>query len=249
MIQEVWLGDCLELMKNIPDKSVDMILCDLPYGTTACGWDVVIPFAPLWEQYKRVVKDKAAIVLFGSEPFSSHLRLSNLKMYKYDWYWRKERLTNVMQIKRRPGKIIENISVFYEKQCNYFPQKTLYLGPERKNVVGAATFGNLVDGGKLKPRNYKDDGTRYPLQLLDFKRNLRKLSHPTEKPVPLLEYLIKTYTNEGDLVLDNCAGSGSTLVAAKNLGRQFIGIERDDIYFEIAKRRVSVTEIQTRRNS
>jgi DNA modification methylase len=231
-------GDCLEKMKSIPDKSVDLVLVDPPYQTTNLEWDQIIPFEPMWSELKRIRKPNSAIVIFGSEPFSSMLRTSNLKEFKYDWYWKKERITNVMQVKKRAGKIVECISVFYEGQCKYYPQKTIHTGELRKNKVKSATFGELVDGGKLKPREYVDDRTRYPTQLLEFKRNMRNLLHPTEKPVDLLEFLIKSYTQEKDVVLDFTIGSGSCGVAALNTKRSFIGIEKDEKYFELAKNRI-----------
>ncbi len=216
-----------------------MVLCDLPYGTTACKWDIIIPFEPLWRQYKRIIKDNGAIVLFGSEPFSSYLRLSNIGWYKYDWYWQKERPTNVMQIKRRAGKVIETISVFYNKQCTYNPQKTEYSGELRTNKIKNGSLGKLIDSGEGVPVPYLDDRTRYPIQLLKFNRDiLINNLHPTQKLVALFEYLIKTYTNKGDLVLDNCIGSGTTAVACKELGRKFIGIDNILKYCEIAKRRI-----------
>jgi site-specific DNA-methyltransferase (adenine-specific) len=235
-------GDCLKLMKTIPDKFIDAIICDLPYGTTACKWDSVIPFEPLWEQYKRIIKDNGAIVLFGQEPFSSMLRMSNIKDFKYDWYWQKERFTNVMQIKRRPGKVIEIASVFYKTQCVYNPQKKQHTGKLVTNRVGKnGSFSALVDSKQRMPSNYRDDRTRHPLQLIKFNRDTiakGKNLHPTQKPVALMEYLVKTYTNQSDTVLDNCMGSGTTGVACKNLGRKFIGIEQDANYFEIASKRI-----------
>jgi site-specific DNA-methyltransferase (adenine-specific) len=230
------LGDCLDVMKSIPDKSIDAIICDLPYGTTACKWDSIIPFEPLWEQYKRIIKDNGAIVLFGQEPFSSQLRLSNIEWYKYDWYWQKERITNVFQVKRRTGKIIEPISVFYNKQPTFNPQKTQHFGkPVKNNPKGNHTKTSALN--TIKVTAYKDDGTRNPIQLIKFNRDLNKL-HETQKPVALMEYLVKTYTNENDIVLDNCIGSGTTGIACKNLNRKFIGIEKDNNYFEIAKNRI-----------
>lgn len=232
-------ADCFDIFELIQDQSIDLILTDPPYGTTDCFWDDVLPLDPLWLELERILKPNSPTLLFGQEPYSSKLRLSNLRNFKYDWYWRKERMTNIMQVKKRPGKIIETISVFYKGQCKYYPQKTKHLGPLRSNKVGAATFGKLVDGGKLKPRDYKDDGTRYPLQVLDFKRpNLRDLVHPTEKPVELMEYLIKSYTEEGDMVLDFTMGSGTTGVACKNLNRSFIGIEKDKKYYKVASKRI-----------
>ena len=236
-------GDCLELMKEIQDNSIDMILCDLPYGTTACKWDDVIPFDKLWEQYERITKDNGAIVLFGQEPFSSLLRISNLKTYKYDWYWEKERLTNISQVKRRAGKTVETISVFYKKQPTYNPQMSIYTGPKRTNKVKNGKLGILTDNQNKKVYEYKDNGLRYPTQILKFKRDCLTCNlHPTQKPVALLEYLIKTYTNEKETVLDNCMGSGSTGVACINTNRNFIGFELDEHYFNIAKERLGVKE-------
>ena len=219
-------GDCLEKMKDIPDKSIDMILCDLPYGTTACKWDVVIPFEPLWEQYKRIIKDRGAVVLFGSEPFSSYLRMSNIKQYKYDWVWRK-RAVNFLNAKKQPLREVENIMVF--NALNYYPQGLIYKPRINKRSNSTETNG---EHGLDNFSEY----TNYPKNTLDFK-NERGL-HPTQKPVALLEYLIKTYTNEGETVLDNCMGSCSTGIACINTNRQFIGIEKDDKYFEIAKKRI-----------
>lgn len=237
-------GDCLKLMKDIPDKSVDMILCDLPYGTTACKWDTVIPFEPLWEQYNRIIKDNGAIVLFGSEPFSTLLRYSNLKMYKYDWYWKKERPTNIFQVKRRPAKYCEIISVFYKKQCTYNGTKIASSGKiVKNNPKGTHSITTALNQIKVTP--YQDDGTRYQCEILNFKRDVQTCRlHPTQKPIALLEYLIKTYTNEGDTLLDNCMGSGSTGVACINTNRKFIGIELDEGYFDIAKKRIEETKKQ-----
>lgn len=232
-------GDCMELMSKIPDNSIDLVLCDLPYGTTKCNWDIVIPFESLWKEYNRVCKENAPILLFGQEPFSSLLRISNLKMYKYDWYWEKERLTNIAQVKKRAGKIIETISVFYRKQPTYNPQMIAYTGKPRTNKVKNGKLGVLVDQQGKPVHEYTDSGLRYPTQLLKFQRDCLTCNlHPTQKPVALLEYLIKTYTNVGDTVLDNCMGSGSTGVAAINLERNFVGIELDETYFEIAKKRI-----------
>lgn len=240
---KLYLGDCLEIMNNIPDHSVDMILCDLPYGTTPLKWDTNLPMDKLWKQYDRVIKagGGGAVVLFGQEPFSSFLRLSNIKEYKYDWYWQKEAPTNVFQMKRRPGKDIETISVFYDKQCTYNPQMTIYTGKPVSNKIGNnARFSDTIQGnGNKKPLEYVDNGLRYPRQVLKFNRvNKRNTLHPTQKPVELLEYLIKTYTNEGETVLDNCMGSGSTGVACINTSRNFIGIEKEEKYFNIAVDRI-----------
>ena len=236
---ELWNGDCLELMKNISDKSIDCIICDLPYGTTSCSWDIIIPLDKLWEQYNRIIKDNGVIILFGQEPFSSLVRLSNLKDYKYDIYWEKERLTNINQVKKRVGKTIETISIFYKKQCTYNPQMIKYDGKPRTNKVKDGKLGKLTDTNEKKVFEYHDTGYRYPTQVWRFKRDCLKSNlHPTQKPLALVEELVKTFTNEGDLVLDNTMGSGTTGVACKRLNRDFIGIEKDEKYFEIAKERI-----------
>jgi len=193
----------------------------------------------MWEQLKRIIKPNGAIVLFGQEPFSSSLRCSNLSMFKYDWYWEKERLTNIHQVKRRAGKTVENISIFYEKQCPYNPQMQNYDGPIRSNKVKSGKLAGLSDSSPKKVKEYKDNGTRYPTQVLRFKRDILTSNlHPTQKPVALMEYLIKTYTNEGETVLDFTMGSGTTGVACANTNRNFIGIELDQDYFGIAKKRI-----------
>jgi len=231
-------GDCINEMKNIPDKSIDMVLCDPPYGTTACKWDVVIPFEPMWEQLKRIIKDNGTICLFGSEPFSSHLRLSNIKMFKYDWYWRKPKGTGHLNAKKMPLKDTELVSVFQNK-INYFP--IFSSGKPYKNKAGSdhsqktsmtETYGDYS--------NFRNDNTgiRYPKTGIDFPVVERGTLHPTQKPVLLLEYLIKTYTLENETILDFTMGSGSTGVACKNLNRNFIGIEKDETYFKIAEQRI-----------
>ena len=235
-------GDCLEKMKDIPDKSVDMILTDPPYGTTACKWDVVIPFEPMWNELKRITKDNGAICLFGSEPFSSHLRMSNLKMFKYDWIWLKSRPTGHLNAKHRPLTGFEICSIFGAKK--YYPQ-TQKIAP--KKVKNSASdlqrnknnVTSTVSGG-LK-RDYIQTQTNYPKGVLEFKSESRTV-HPTQKPVDLLEYLIKTYTLENETVLDFTMGSGSTGVACKNLNRNFIGIEKDETYFNIAQNRINAKE-------
>ena len=237
----VWLmkGDCLERMKEIESGSVDLILTDPPYNTTSCSWDLQIPFEAMWFELKRIIKPNGAIVLFGIEPFSSFLRCSNIKDYKYDWYWQKERPTNVMQVKRRAGKVVETISVFYSSQCLYKPQKTAHTGELRTNKIKNGTLGVLIDSKSSVPTSYQDDGTRYPIQVLKFNRDCLKSNlHPTQKPVALMEYLIRTYTNENETVLDFTFGSGTTGVACINTNRKFIGIEMDDHYFDIGSKRI-----------
>ena len=237
-------GDCLELMKSIPNKSIDAIICDLPYGTTACKWDSVIPFEALWEQYKRIIKDNGAIVLFSVEPFGSLVRTSNLNWYKYDWYWDKKHGANFAQANKRPLKNIECISVFYNKPPIYNPQKTKNpKGVETRNKYTPSKQKDVFVGQVALAKEYASSGSLYeadmllPKSLIEFSREYKPL-HPTQKPVALMEYLVKTYTNQGDTVLDNCMGSGTTGVACKNLGRKFIGIEQDANYFEIASKRI-----------
>ena len=227
-------GDCLEIMKNIPDGSVDMIICDLPYGTTACKWDSIIPFEELWKGYCRIIKDDGAIILFGSEPFTSILICSQISLFRYDLIWDKQKGCDFLNANRKPLKSHENILVFYKKSPTYNKQYW-YSTPYKK-----------INGNKKQSSVYHDshdvdtestDGKRNPLSILSFPRDGNRV-HPTQKPVALLEYLIKTYTNEGETVLDNCMGSGSTGVACVNTNRRFIGIELDDKYFEIAKQRI-----------
>jgi site-specific DNA-methyltransferase (adenine-specific) len=221
-------GDCLDVMQEIPNNSIDCIICDLPYGTTACSWDIVIPLDKLWMEYKRITKPNAAIILFGQEPFSSLLRVSNLSDYRYDIYWEKERLTNINQVKRRVGKTVETISVFYKKQCTYNPQMIKYTGKPRSNKVKNGKLGKLSDCNEKPVFEYRDNGLRYPTQVWRFKRDcLTSNLHPTQKPLALIEELVKTYSNESDTVLDNCMGSGTTGVACKNLNRNFYGIEKE----------------------
>jgi DNA modification methylase len=241
-------GDCLELMKNIPDKSIDMVLCDPPYGTTACKWDVVIPFDLMWIELKRITKDKGAICLFGSEPFSSHLRLSNLKMFKYDWVYEKDNGTNFLNAKFQPFKVHETISVFsymassYSKKgsMEYYPQKTFGHKTYRTtNKKSNLTYHSCPDNYFVE----NIDGSRFPRSCLKY--NTERGFHPTQKPVALLEYLIKTYTLENETILDFTMGSGSTGVACVNLSRKFIGIEKDDKYFMIAQARIDSSLLES----
>ena len=228
------LGDCLERMKEIPDGSVDMILTDPPYGTTACKWDSIIPLEPMWEQLKRIIKPNGAIVMTASQPFTSVLVTSNLKMFKYEWIWRKPKGTGHLNAKKQPMRNHEGVVVFYKKQTTYNPQKTqgkpYMCQPKKKQYEGYGKHERTATNNK--------DGMRYPLTVQEFESNMRGSLHPTQKPVALMEYLIKTYTNENETVLDFTMGSGSTGVAAKNLNRKFIGIEMDEGYFNIAQDRI-----------
>ena len=239
-IDKIYNEDCLTGMQKIDDKTIDCIICDLPYGTTKCSWDIIIPFDKLWEQYNRIIKDNGAIILFGQEPFSSLLRVSNLKDYRYDIYWQKERLTNIMQVKRRVGKDIETISIFYKNQCTYNPQMVKYDGPKRGNKVKNGKLGKLVDDNNdKKVFEYNDTGFRYPTQVWKFKRDILTSNiHPTQKPIALYEELIKTYSNPGDLLLDNCSGSGTIAIAALNTGRHFIGFETNENYYNESLKRI-----------
>lgn len=241
MIQELWNGECLQLMaERIADKSVDMILCDLPYEVTARQkWDVIIPFEPLWEQYRRIIKDNGAIVLFATEPFRSKLIVSNFKEFKYDLIWEKNKVTGFLNAKKQPLRQHESILVFYKRPPTYNPQMTTGHTP-----VHAFTHGkeSLVYG-KVGKMSGGGSTERYPTSILRFpvvNNDDPERIHTAQKPVPLLEYLIKTYTNEGEMVLDNCCGSGSTCIAAKNLGRQFIGIEQSEEMYEKCRERMKL---------
>ncbi len=235
---KLYCGDCLEKMREIGDKSIDMVLCDLPYGKTACKWDSVIPFDKLWEQYHRIIKNNGAIVLFGSEPFTSMLICSNIKMFKYSWVWNKKFASNFSICKYQPLKIHEDICVFSIKTHKYIPQITQRDSPivmgKNRSEHGSA---NLTYAKKEYDK--KVYTTKQPQSILEYSvRDGKRGSHPTQKPVALLEYLIKTYTNEGETVLDNTMGSGSTGVACVNTNRKFIGIEMDENYFNIACDRI-----------
>jgi len=228
-------GDCLELMKQIPGGSVDMILCDLPYGTTACKWDTIIPFEPLWEQYKRIIKDNGAIVLTASQPFTSALVMSNTNLFKYNFVWIKPQGVDPFMAKIRPLNNIEDVLVFGRGKVNYFPQmsegKPYHV--VRDKVPRVKETNNTV----MKQTETINTGERLPTRTLNFKQE--KGLHPTQKPVALFEYLIKTYTNEGDLILDNAAGSGTTAVAARNIGRNYILIEKEQEYIDIINKRLA----------
>ena len=231
---ELIQGDCLEKMKDIPDKSIDMVLCDLPYGTTACKWDTVIPFEPLWEQYKRIIKDNGAIVLTASQPFTSALVMSNVKMFKYCWIWNKKKGGSPLLSKIQPIRITEDVVIFGNGKLLYNPIMT----PRDKPVSRGKNKGTVSETTNNAFTEDKIHTEYYPKSIIEISNaDQSNRLHPTQKPVALFEYLIKTYTNEGDLVLDNCMGSGTTGVACKNLNRNFIGIELDPEYYKIAEKR------------
>lgn len=231
---ELHLGDCLEVMKSIPDGSVDLILCDLPYGTTKNKWDSVLPLEKLWEEYRRI--SRGAIVLTAQSPFDKVLGASNLSMLRYEWVWEKTHSTGHLNAKRAPMKAHENVLVFYDRQPTYNPIKT--VGHKRKTSTKRKDEGTNYGIQNFSPLTY-DSTERYPRSVIKFASDKQRSAlHPTQKPVALMEYLIKTYTNVGNTVLDNCMGSGTTGVACVNTGRGFIGIENDSEYFEIAKKRI-----------
>lgn len=241
MVRNLFNGDCLEIMKQIPDGSVDMVLCDLPYGTTACKWDVVIPFDKLWKQYERVCKENAAIVLTASQPFTSMLVISNIKMFRHEWIWQKNRGSNFANTVREPFKEHEEVIVFSKGKWTYNKQMQERSGGGLSRV----DYGFNM---KTATENYgKFNGVKTELPKLRVPSSVQKFNtevglHPTQKPIALFEYLIRTYSNEGDVVLDNCMGSGTTGVACVNLKRNFIGIEKEEKYFEIAKNRIEEAE-------
>jgi len=232
-------GDCLELMDEIADGSVDMVMADPPYGTTACKWDSIIPLKPMWAQLKRVIKPNGAIVMTASQPFTSMLVASNFTMFKCDWVWEKSRATGVLNAKKQPLRNKEDVLAFYDSQPTYNPQgliavnKMVGTGGTKANQSGNAT-GRIT---QTKSGKYLQRFSNYPRQIQRFD-SVGNTVHPTQKPVALMEYLIKTYTKEGETVLDFCMGSGTTGVACANLGRKFIGIEKDERYFEMAKNRI-----------
>lgn len=239
---DLFLGDCLEVMQSIPDQSVDLVLCDLPYGTTACSWDSVIPFEPLWAHYKRVVKPNGAIVLTASQPFTTALIASNYEDFRYCWYWKKAFGSGYQNAKKQPMRMIEDVAVFYRKTAQYNPQGLVAKHRVRRNNVGASRsiVGGAEGAGGLRTdgNEWAQEWTNWPNNVLEFPSITTGRIHPTQKPVALMEYLVRTYTNPGDIVLDNTMGSGSTGVAAVRCGRKFIGIERDPSYFKIAEDRV-----------
>lgn len=240
----IYHGDCLELMHGIPDGSVDMILADLPYGTTACHWDSIIPLEPLWAHYKRIIKPRGAIVLTASQPFTSVLVMSNLDMFRYEWVWRKNQATGMMNARFRPLKEHETILVFspsvtranqfQDATCNYFPQGTKKTEQREKSKSQTTAINNLRG---IKPGYYTREISNFPKSVLEF--DFEAGMHPTQKPVALFAYLIRTYTNPGELVLDNTAGSGTTAIAAIETGRDWICMEKDAGYFQIAQKRIA----------
>ena len=246
-LNRIYQMDCLEGMKLIPDKSIDMILCDLPYGTTACKWDNVIPFEPLWEQYERIIKDNGAIVLTASQPFTTDLINSNRKLFKYCWYWIKSKPNGFQHAKNRPMMKVEEIVVFSkapmghksllgDRRMVYYPQG---IKPAGKKVITEGKHGNIIGPRPNQVGREYEAFTGFPHNVLEFPNVTGKQAlHPTQKPVELFEYLIKTYTVEGEIVLDNCMGSGTTAVAALKTNRRFIGFETEPKYIEIANKRI-----------
>jgi len=239
LIGKVTQGDCLEVMQDIEDKSIDAIISDPPYGSTACKWDTIIPFEPLWKQYKRIIKDNGAIVLTASQPFTSKLIMSNIGMFKYEWIWDKKKGGNIMNLKSQPYKVHENILVFSKEKHNYYP-----IMIDQKERTGK-TYSKGEANGIINYGDIRIYNKKYPKSILEKSNaNQKDKIHPTQKPVALFEYLIKTYTNEGDLVLDNCIGSGTTAVACERLGRRWIGIEKDLSYCTIARERIKAEQDQ-----
>jgi len=240
---ELLLGDCLQVMQSVPDSSIHMILCDLPYGTTQCMWDVVIPFAALWEHYRRIIKPNGVIVLTAAQPFTSLLIASNLAMFRYEWIWEKGNATGFLNSKIQPLRAHENVCVFYSQQPTYHPQITSghKRGTARRSPIDSECYGKT-----LKNTDY-DSTDRYPRSVQFFSSDKQKVNlHPTQKPVSLMEYLVRTYTNEGDLVMDNCMGSGTVAVACVNTKRKFLGIEKDKNYFNMACERIIESQMQER---
>lgn len=239
-------GDCIEIMSHIQDNSIDMILCDLPYGVTDYYWDVIIPFDVLWEQYTRIIKDTGAIVLTANQPFSSALLMSNVELFKYEWIWVKNRVTNVLQAKKQPLRINEHILVFYKKQPTYNPQGVIVCNKQANTGFDTKLSPNKRQDAKwgvkkTETGKYTQTQTNYPKNILDFPVEPTVL-HPTQKPLELGRYLIRTYTNDNDVVLDNCMGSGSFCLSALLENRRYIGIEKDDYYFNLAKQRMQETK-------
>lgn len=238
MLNQIFNEDCLEGMKRIPDGSIDCIITDPPYGTTACKWDSVIPFEPMWEQLKRIIKPNGAIVLFGSEPFSSALRMSNIKQYKYDWIWEKSHWTQFSLSKKRPLKYHEDIVVFYNSQPTYNPQMRKWKPNHSMGKIVWWELNSETQANMVAYQSQQSD-MKYPKTVIKFDNPRFKGQHPTQKPVALLEYLIRTYTNEWETVLDFTIGSWTTAIAAINTNRNYIGFEMDKWYFDIAQERIT----------
>lgn len=233
-------GDCLQLMKDIPDGAVDLILCDLPYGTTDCSWDSVLPFETLWAEYNRLLKLDGAAVLFSAQPFTTQLIQSNRRAFRYCWYWLKNQATGFAFAKYQPMRKVEDICVFYRKHGTYNPQGLQTIA-KPKEIRSCRRRADFVYSAELR-QGYTPRFKNYPKNVLEY--HTERGYHPTQKPVPLLEYLVRTYTNEGDTILDNCMGSGSTGVAVRRVGgRHFIGMEQNKVYFDIAQRRIE--EVKT----
>ena len=243
-LNKIYNEDCLEGMKRIPDGSVDCVICDLPYGTTACKWDIVIPFKELWQPYKRIIKDNGAIILFSKQPFTSDLINSNRDMFRYELIWEKTRAGNSMQVKNQPSAIHENIEVFYKNQPTYNDIKFMvdekYI--DKRKSIRDSIYKSEHYKGVMKRK--ADDGMRHPQSILPFNSVWHKGMHPTEKPVELIQWLIRSYTNEGDLILDNCIGSGTTAIAAIKEKRHFIGMELNKEYYDKACERIKLEQAQ-----
>ncbi len=236
MSYQLFHGDCLDILPTLPDKSVEAIITDLPYGTTACKWDSIIPFEPMWAQIKRVLKPRGAFVTTASQPFTSKLVMSNLEWFKYEWVWEKEQGTNFLDARRKPYKVHENILVFADGQTVYNPQCTSGKPYTNGKHMGSEVYGKFNDKQELKTHG------RFPRSIQKFNRSVGL--HPTQKPTELFSYLIRTYTNPGETVLDFCMGSGTTGVSCAETGRNFIGIEKHEDYFEIAQRRIKEATAQ-----
>ena len=236
-INKIYNMDCLEGMKLIADKSIDMILCDLPYGTTACKWDTVIPFKPLWEQYERIIKDNGVIALFGSQPFMSELIHSNIKLFRHEWIWNKDKSGNFMNCKFEPMKVHEIVAIFGKKKGTYNPQMEVREEKNKRKNKSRTNTSNIISTKEFYTQESNGNNDyKYPTSVKYF-NSVRGGQHPAQKPIDLLEYLIKTYTNENELVLDNCIGSGSTAVACTNTNRNYIGFELEKKYYDIATER------------
>lgn len=259
-INKIYNEDCLSWMQRVSDESIDCIICDLPYGTTELEWDKPIPFVPLWVEYERVIKPNGAIILFSTQPFTTDLINSNRKLFRYEIIWKKTQATGFFNAKKCPLRIHENILVFYKHLPTYNPQKSIkesaYIGRTRKNVSDKITgaFMGRVGKNKTESWEYKDNGTRYPTDIIEFSnwngslfgKKYNAVKHPTQKPVQLIEYLIKTYSNEGDLIMDNCIGSGTTAIACIRTNRKYLGCEKNKDYFQLAMERIEEEKKQPR---